>query len=305
MKVKKVSPQALIALEDALSTIFHKKEDLKRYIEHAIDNSPIIATIDWQGNFKRTSVKELLDRLYANPVVYETCLFKLLEYTSNFDDFSHLKYWDADGKMTRNAQEAIKKLRGQTKGYFERVVEEQEAEERRKKQLASLQNKISKSDKLENLKLSFYGLISESNHQRRGYKLEKLLTELFELFDLSPKGPFKITGEQIDGSFTFEHTDFLLEAKWQADQICASDIYAFSGKIEGKHKLTMGLFVSLNGFSKDCIKAIKNHVRCMLLMNGEDLIQVLEGRITLPELLLLKRRHAADTGEIYRPLNSV
>ena len=34
-------------------------------------------------------------------------------------------------------------------------------------------------------------------------------------------------------------------------------------------------------------------------MDGEELVHVLEGRIALDELLLLKRRHAAQTGNIY------
>lgn len=36
----------------------------------------------------------------------------------------------------------------------------------------------------------------------------------------------------------------------------------------------------------------------MILMDGSDLMAVLENRIDLVELLLLKRRHAAQTGNI-------
>jgi hypothetical protein len=34
-------------------------------------------------------------------------------------------------------------------------------------------------------------------------------------------------------------------------------------------------------------------------MDGSDIMAVLDGRIELPELLKRKRRHAAQTGEIY------
>lgn len=37
----------------------------------------------------------------------------------------------------------------------------------------------------------------------------------------------------------------------------------------------------------------------MVLMDGEDLYAVLEGRIPLPEVLHRKRRHASQTGDIY------
>jgi len=37
----------------------------------------------------------------------------------------------------------------------------------------------------------------------------------------------------------------------------------------------------------------------MILMDGSDLMAVLEGRIDLVQLLLRKRRQAAQTGQIY------
>ena len=39
-------------------------------------------------------------------------------------------------------------------------------------------------------------------------------------------------------------------------------------------------------------------------MDSQDLVQVLENRIVLPELILLKRRHAAETGEIMYRVNA-
>ena len=41
----------------------------------------------------------------------------------------------------------------------------------------------------------------------------------------------------------------------------------------------------------------------IILMNGQDLMQVLENRISLTDLILLKRRHAAETGEIMYHVN--
>ena len=37
----------------------------------------------------------------------------------------------------------------------------------------------------------------------------------------------------------------------------------------------------------------------MILMDGMDLMQVLEGRIRLNDMILIKRRHASQTGDIY------
>jgi len=59
------------------------------------------------------------------------------------------------------------------------------------------------------------------------------------------------------------------------------------------------LFLSINGFSSEGIRAHSSGKKVLLLMDGGDLTAVLEGRIDLKELLARKRRHAARTGEIY------
>ena len=81
-----------------------------------------------------------------------------------------------------------------------------------KKQTSEL-NRVKQS--IEQLKEIFYNLASTKDFQARGYALEKLLNDLFLLYDLAPKSSFKITGEQIDGAFTFNNDEYLLEAKWR------------------------------------------------------------------------------------------
>jgi len=119
------------------------------------------------------------------------------------------------------------------------------------------------------------------------------------LFDLDPKSAFKITGEQLDGAFTFDGTDYLFECKWHKALISIQDLDAFSGKLSRKLDNTLGLFLSINGFSEDAVKAHSTGRRAMILMDGSDLMAVLEGRIDLIQLLLRKRRHASQTGNIY------
>lgn len=62
---------------------------------------------------------------------------------------------------------------------------------------------------------SLFESLRTLNPQPRGYALEKLLSSLFKVYDIDTKGPFRIEGEQIDGAFSFQGTEYLLEAKWQ------------------------------------------------------------------------------------------
>ena len=125
-----------------------------------------------------------------------------------------------------------------------------------------------------------------------------LLNSLFNMYDIDAKGPFRVAGEQIDGAFTFEDTEFLLEAKWRSEKTAASDLDTFAGKIGRRLDNTLGMFLSMNGYH-DTAESLHSQARAvMILMDGADLSAVVEGRISMPELLSRRRRHAARTGEI-------
>ena len=128
---------------------------------------------------------------------------------------------------------------------------------------------------------------------------------MFELFDLDPRASFKIVGEQIDGAFTFDATDYLFEGKWQQEPIGAADLDVLAGKLSRKLDNTLGLFLSINGFSEDGVRAHSSGRRLMILMDGSDLMAVLEGRIDLIQLLLRKRREASQTGSIYLRIHEI
>ena len=53
---KKIFPQAILALKEALSVIFWKKDDLMDFLKLTIERKTIISTINW-GGLKRESVK--------------------------------------------------------------------------------------------------------------------------------------------------------------------------------------------------------------------------------------------------------
>ncbi|MGV6943685.1 hypothetical protein [Sphingobacterium kyonggiense] len=302
MAFQKISTQAIIALKDALSNIYWRKKDLRQFVELTIENSAIVSTIDWQEQLKQESISILIDRMVARPDIFQNDLLRLLQETGNFNDFSHLQYFDKDGNLIKRAKQAVEKLRNQTKGYFDAIEELKKAEAKREENIQIIKSNVYFSQKLEELKKAFFEIAINSNKQNRGFQLEKLLNDLFTLFELSTKSSFKIIGEQIDGAFTFDGTDFLLEAKWQKILVPASDLYAFGGKITNKLKNTLGLFISVDGFSKDGIENNNPLTKQMILMDGEDLMMIFDGRIRLDEIILLKRQHASQTGEIFYKL---
>ena len=107
------------------------------------------------------------------------------------------------------------------------------------------------------------------------------------------------------GAFSFEGTDYLLEAKWRKDLMTAKDLDSLAGPLSRRLDNTLGLYLSINGFSPDAVKTHSSGRRLIILMDGSDLMAVLEGRIDLIELLLRKRRAAAQTGNIYLMIHEI
>ncbi|MCK6559661.1 hypothetical protein HUU39_19255 [candidate division KSB1 bacterium] len=297
--MKKFSPNAILALKEALTHIYWKKQDLRSFVYHTVENKLFISTIDWDNNKKAESAGILVDRMVNRLDLYENDLMRLFDVTMHFDDFSHLKQWDDPETKIRKAKDAVEALRRHASGYFQLKEEKEKAEERKGVFDSMQKEKESFSNMLSVLKDDFMRLVVETNAQKRGFSLEKFLNSLFGLFDLEPKESFRIVGEQIDGAFTFDGNDFLLEAKWQEKPVDLGDLYKFGGKIEGRLKLTLGLAFSINGFTADYKESKSPLLKTMLLMDGADLVAVLENRIDLKDLLFRKRRHASDTGDIY------
>lgn len=136
--------------------------------------------------------------------------------------------------------------------------------------------------------------------QQRGFELEKFLNSMFKAYKLDPRASFRIVGEQIDGSFEHNGSTYLLEAKWTNQPVGEDALLVLSGKIVGKSTWTRGLFISINGFSREGLIAFsKGKATNMIGMDGQDLQLVLNGEMDFPTAIQLKVRKASEEGAFY------
>ena len=144
---------------------------------------------------------------------------------------------------------------------------------------------------LDELKTRFIELHQQADRQAAGLALERLLTDLFALAKLAPRGSFILDG-QI----------YLLEAKWERDPIGEDELLIFYGKVAGKSTFTRGLFISLSGFTGPGLDAItRGKQPNSVLMDGTDFWLILDSRVALIELLRDKVRHLAEEGRVFIP----
>jgi hypothetical protein len=141
--------------------------------------------------------------------------------------------------------------------------------------------------------------------QERGFAFERFLCVFFAAYGLSPRSPFRIRGEQIDGSIDFENVTYLVEAKWQVTPVGQADLLVFQGKVTGKTTWSRGLFISIGGFSADGVTAFAHgRPSSLIAIDGQDLYYILTGEMSLPDAIRFKSRRAAETGDIMVPIQT-
>lgn len=118
----------------------------------------------------------------------------------------------------------------------------------------------------------------------RGRLFERILSAAFDEAGLRPRLSYRPKGEEIDGSIWFEGRTILVEAKWTRDPHPASSLYQFRGKVDGKLVGTLGLFISMSGFSTDAVDAlVAGKDLNIVLADGDDVRAISEGKVDFRE----------------------
>jgi hypothetical protein len=298
---KRLHPQAYDALTNALAAFQWYKPDFARMLNTLFTADPsVLSGINVRDATKREVARLLVDRLQRGEDRYQAVTIGVLITLSEYDDrFAHLARLDDGEEKVTAAQAAladVKRIILQHKAVLDGADARKAAEAAA---TAAASQQWAHTRDLDRLKIEFYAIASMSDPRARGLALEPFLNKLFSLFDLEPRGAFKLTGEQIDGAFTFDTDDYLLEARWRKERVDPGQVRDFSGKVAEKTHRTSGLLLSMEGYTPGAVDVLRGRGTRLLLADGSDLMAVLEGAIRLEELLLRKRRHAAETGDPY------
>ena len=171
---------------------------------------------------------------------------------------------------------------------------------------AGTDDAVERAQRLAGLRERFEALATLKDRQKAGRDLEGVLKEVFALSGLHSREPFRVAGEQIDGSFELDHETYLLEAKWEASRLSQQPLLVFREKIAAKSHFTRGVLLAMNGITDEARDAIvRGKAPNFFLMDGDDLREVLAGRVPLGGLLRAKARHLAETGDIFYPVRSL
>lgn len=293
---RRINAGAYQALVEALAVVFWHKKPFERFVRRTLRDLPeLLAQVDFDQT-KRETAGAVVDWLMRHEARHRDVTLELMLEIAAMESFPDLATHEDAESMTDRASAAVRALRKYTDVYAGIVDERRRAAEAREREAERATSMRSFADVLTRLRGDFVEMQRLENPQRRGREFEGLLNQLFALFDLCPRGAFRLSHEQIDGAFTFDTDDYIVEAKWEAAPIERGELDKFGSILERKAKYTLGLMISVNGFSRG---AVEMHRRpaTFLMMDGSDLMAVLDDRVRLDDLLRRKKRHASETGE--------
>jgi hypothetical protein len=140
----------------------------------------------------------------------------------------------------------------------------------------------------------------------RGYAFADFLQEYFSLSNLAPRDAFRLTGEEIDGSFLLQGETYLLEATWRNRPVGEEELNAFAGKIHGKATWSRGLHISYAGYSAEGLDGFSRGKRTSIIcMNALCLHETLTHNLDLARVIERKVRRAAETNEAFVPVRNL
>jgi hypothetical protein len=139
--------------------------------------------------------------------------------------------------------------------------------------------------------------------QQGGYDFQDWFYDLLDFCEIQNRRPYMSAGRQIDGSLTIDGTTYLVELKFTASQAGAPDVDSLRSKVDDKADNTMGIMVSISGYSSVAIAQASGRKTALLLLDAMHLYLFLSGTLSFSDIVSRVRRHASQTGEAYLPAN--
>jgi hypothetical protein len=278
----------------AIATLAHYKNDMVNFILKPAGipldvYGPLLSRRDEiTGRMlsKRKVAPLILDAMKSRPGGPNVAR-RIVEITAQWDEF-HLADNEFEARATVQKAQEILRVIGEA-GARE-VAQRQQTQKAESTRIESEQVRLFQRH-LGLLLMMFDELTRSDNPQQRGYSLEDLLSRTLALHEITVEQSFTRNegGEQIDGAFKFDGWYYLVECRWRNRLSDIGELDGLHGKIYRSGRQTMGLFLSINGWSEHVVPLLKqNPQKSIILMDGYDLRTVLSGQVALRDLLLAK-----------------
>lgn len=296
---ERLPPHFVELVQDALLKSYWRRKAFRDALRRNGVAESFLATWN-EDESKRDLLNRLMPALEAaerGPALIKQLAVHLADQVS----FPDLTGWADEAEKIQAARAAVAALkayvdkeRSAAEVQRARAAIREEAERQR-------QAKIKSQQDLAKLQARLIEMHTLAGTQDGGYQFEEWFFDLAMFFDIDCRRPYKVDGRQIDGSLTIDGTTYLVELKFTNSLTDATDIDTFMAKVTTKADNTMGLFLTMSGYSQVAITEASRPRTPLLLVDSTHIFSVLQGLWELPELISRLRQHASQTSEAYLP----
>jgi hypothetical protein len=293
----KVTPHLVQLAYEAALRSFWRKESLRKFLRQSHVAEAHLAS--WSPD---ESKREFLDRTFAalqksdrgKAVIGEMAIF-LAEQTT----FPDLRNWEDSAVKIQEASKAVAELKALIARQTEEVRTERERRAAKDKARSERQAVQREQTSLGQLMQRLNDMAPQMGTAPGGYAFQDWFYDFAAFAEVEHRRPYNSNGRQIDGSITVDGTTYLVELKFTSDQAGGPDIDIFRGKVESKADNTMGLFLSMAGYSSVAVTEASGKKTALLLLDASHMYLVLTAGMSFLDVVRRLRRHASQTGESY------
>ena len=293
-----IPPHYLELVADAALKCYWRKRALRLFLRRCGISEYFLAT--WhEDESKRDLLYRLFPKLEDSGNDGLRLVHRMADALIQQTSFPDLIGWEDSVQKIANATAAVTALRSYRESQQAEIVNEREKVEARERAAKIGAELKARKDDLLKLETELAEIAKGLGTKEAGYAFQDWFYRVADFFEVENRNPYVSDGRQIDGSITVEGTTYLVELKFTGAQSGATDIDSLHKKVSGKADNTMGVMVSISGYSSVAIKEASGPKCLLLLFDHAHVYMLLNGVCSLQELIGRVRRHASQTGEAY------
>lgn len=291
----KITPRLIELTYEAALKAYWRRDALRKFLRASYVKESFISS--WASD---ESKRELLDRLFQKLQATDkgkAVIFQMARNLSEQKTFPDLRNWEDTDIKIQNAHKAVQELKGYLSQQGKEIKTEKDrktAQEKARKEKQKIQRSLTDKSKLQT---NLDAMYSKVGTQKGGYEFESWFYELLDFCEINNRKPYKNDGRQIDGSLTLDGTTYLIELKFTINQSGATDIDSLKAKVNKMADNTMGIMVSISGYSSVAINDASGSKSTLLVFDASHLYLFLSGAMGFSDIISRVRRHASQTGE--------
>jgi Restriction endonuclease len=286
-------------IQDTALKSFWRKASLINFLRRHNISQTFLATMN-PAETKRDLLGRLFPRLEASEKgvrVFKQMAISLADQVT----FPDLQGWEDSEQKITTAKDAVSSLKRYLEIHRQKAEELREREAVKKVGRERAQKAVNQAQTLEKLKDRLAQVSKGLGTQSAGYEFQDWFYDVVNFFEVAHRRPYVISLRQIDGSVTVEGTTYLVELKFTKEQADAPDVDTFLSKVNDKADNTMGIMVSMSGYSKTAIQQASGRKTPLILMDYGHVYLMLGGSWTFEEIVSRLRRHASQTANAFLP----